>query len=50
MQFDLQYFDDAGEKKGEALGIVLDSGKFLQYGDLLKQGVLGERRRTASAC
>ena len=40
-QFDLQYFNNAGEKKGEALGIVLDSGKFLQYGDLLKQGVLG---------
>ncbi|HEV7241012.1 MAG TPA: PKD domain-containing protein [Thermoanaerobaculia bacterium] len=40
-QFDLQYYNSAGEKKGEALGIVLDSGKFLQYGDLLKQGVLG---------
>ncbi len=40
-QFDLQYYNGNGEKKGEALGIVLDSGKFLQYGDLLKQGVLG---------
>jgi PKD repeat protein len=41
VQFNLQYFDAAGVKKGEALGIVLDSGKFLQYGDLLKQGVFG---------
>jgi PKD repeat protein len=40
-QFNLQYFNSAGEKKGEALGIVLDPGKFLQYGDLLKQGVFG---------
>lgn len=41
VQFNLQYFNAGGEKKGEALGIVLDSGKFLQYGDLLKQGVFG---------
>lgn len=41
VQFNLQYYNSNGDKKGEAMGIVLDSGKFLQYGDLLKQGVFG---------
>jgi PKD repeat protein len=41
VMFDLQYFNSAGDKKGEALGVPLESGQFLQYGDLLKQGVLG---------
>lgn len=41
LQFDLLYYNEAGEKKGEALGIQLDGGKFLQYSDILKQGVMG---------
>ncbi|HEX8408200.1 MAG TPA: PKD domain-containing protein [Thermoanaerobaculia bacterium] len=41
VMFDLQYYDANGVKKGEALNVPLDSGKFLQYGDVLKQGVLG---------
>ena len=41
VQFDLEYFNAAGEKKGEALSVKVDGGKFLQYTDLLKQGILG---------
>ena len=41
IQFDLQYFNTAGEKVAEAPGIVLEPYRFLQYTDLLKQGVLG---------
>lgn len=42
VQFDLQFFDMAGNKVAETPGIVLDPFKFLQYGDILKQGVLGD--------
>lgn len=38
---DLAYHDQAGEKKGEALAVPIGAGEFLQYDDLLKQGVLG---------
>jgi PKD repeat protein len=41
MQFDLRYYDASGAKKGEALSVRLGAGEFLQYGDILKQGVLG---------
>ena len=41
VMFDLTYYNSAGEKKGEALSVPLESGKFLEYGDILKQGVLG---------
>ena len=41
VMFDLTYYNSAGEKKGEALNVPLESGKFLDYGDILKQGVLG---------
>lgn len=41
VMFDLQYYNSAGEKRGEALSVPLESGKFLEYGDILKQGVLG---------
>ncbi|HUR81677.1 MAG TPA: PKD domain-containing protein [Thermoanaerobaculia bacterium] len=41
VMFDLQYYNSAGDKKGEALSVPLESGKFLEYSDLLKQGVLG---------
>jgi PKD repeat protein len=41
VMFDLTYYNSAGVKTAEALSVPLESGKFLQYGDLLKQGVLG---------
>ena len=41
VMFDLTYYNANGEKKGEALSVPLESGKFVEYGDLLKQGVLG---------
>lgn len=41
VMFDMQYFDTNGVKKGEALNVPLDSGKFVQYGDILKQGIFG---------
>jgi PKD repeat protein len=41
VQFDLEYFDNGGTKLAGATGIVLDSRKFLQYSDILAQGVLG---------
>jgi len=41
VMFDLEYYDSTGAKKAEALNVPLDAGKFLQYADLLKQGVLG---------
>ncbi|MEO8382891.1 MAG: PKD domain-containing protein [Acidobacteriota bacterium] len=41
VQFDLEYFDNGGNKLAGATGIVLDSRKFLQYSDILAQGVLG---------
>ena len=40
VMFDLTYYNSAGEKKAEA-SVSLDSGKFISYGDILKQGVLG---------
>ncbi|HYC92865.1 MAG TPA: PKD domain-containing protein [Thermoanaerobaculia bacterium] len=40
MLFDLTYYNSAGEKKAEA-SVSLDSGKFITYNDILKQGVLG---------
>ena len=41
VMFDLTYYNSLGEKKAEALSVPLESGKFLQYSDILKQGVLG---------
>jgi len=41
LQFDLLYYDNAGNKVAEAPGIRLDPAKFIQYGDILKQGVFG---------
>jgi PKD repeat protein len=36
---DLAYHDTTGAKKGEALAIPISAGQFLQYDDILKQGV-----------
>ncbi|HET8773211.1 MAG TPA: PKD domain-containing protein, partial [Thermoanaerobaculia bacterium] len=41
LQFTLQYFDGAGTKLAETPGIRIDPRKFIQYSDILKQGVLG---------
>ena len=41
MTLDMQYFDSNGNKVAEALSVPLEGGKFLQYTDILKQGVLG---------
>lgn len=41
VNFDLTYYDQSGVKKAEAKNIFLGPLKFLQYEDLLKQGVLG---------
>lgn len=41
LEFTLQYFDNAGNKLVETPGIRIDPRKFIQYGDILKQGVLG---------
>ncbi|HEY0371175.1 MAG TPA: PKD domain-containing protein [Thermoanaerobaculia bacterium] len=41
LEFTLQYFDSAGTKIVETPGIRIDPRKFIQYGDILKQGVLG---------
>jgi PKD repeat protein len=38
---DLAYHDSTGAKKGEALAIPIRAGEFLQYDDILKQGVFG---------
>jgi PKD repeat protein len=38
---DLAYHDGAGVKRGEALGVPIGAGEFLQYNDLLHQGVFG---------
>jgi hypothetical protein len=38
---DLAYHDGAGVKKGEALNVPIRAGEFLQYEDLLRQGVFG---------
>jgi hypothetical protein len=38
---DLAYHDQSGAKKGEALAVPIRAGEFLQYDDLLKQGVFG---------
>ncbi|HEX2832920.1 MAG TPA: PKD domain-containing protein [Thermoanaerobaculia bacterium] len=37
----MAYYDQTGAKKGEALNVPIDAGEFLQYDDLLKQGVFG---------
>ncbi len=36
---DLAYHETTGAKKGEALAIPISAGQFLQYDDILKQGV-----------
>ncbi|HEX8170386.1 MAG TPA: PKD domain-containing protein [Thermoanaerobaculia bacterium] len=41
VQFDLEYYDGSGNKKAAAQGVVIDALKFLQYTDILSQGVLG---------
>ena len=41
MTLDMQYFDSNVNKVAEALSVPLEGGKFLQYTDILKQGVLG---------
>lgn len=38
---DLAYHDQSGAKVGEAKSVVVRPGEFLQYADLLKQGVFG---------
>lgn len=38
---DLAYHDGSGAKKGEALSVPIGAGEFLQYEDLLRQGVFG---------
>jgi hypothetical protein len=38
---DLSYHDTSGAKKGEALNVPIGAGEFLQYDDLLHQGVFG---------
>jgi PKD repeat protein len=38
---DLAYHDDKGVKVGEAKNVPIDAGEFLQYDDLLRQGVFG---------
>jgi PKD repeat protein len=38
---DLAYHDASGAKKGEALSVPIRGGEFLQYDDILKQGVFG---------
>ena len=41
VQFDLQYFNSAGQKLAEAPGIVIKPLEFMQFTDLLKEGTLG---------
>lgn len=38
---DLTYHDGSGAKRGEALNVPIGAGEFLQYDDLLHQGVFG---------
>jgi PKD repeat protein len=38
---DLAYYSAAGTKLAEARNIPINAGQFLQYGDLLKEGILG---------
>ncbi len=38
---DLAYHDGTGAKKGEALAVPIKGGEFLQYDDLIKQGIFG---------
>jgi PKD repeat protein len=40
VMFDLTYYNAAGEKIAETPNVPLDGGKFLQYSDIVKQGVL----------
>ncbi|HEX6098059.1 MAG TPA: PKD domain-containing protein [Thermoanaerobaculia bacterium] len=41
LEFTLQYYDANGVKLAETPGIRIDPRKFIQYGDIIKQGVLG---------
>lgn len=41
LRFDLEYYDNGGNKLASAPGILLEPRQFIQYGDLLKQGVFG---------
>lgn len=41
LEFTLQYYDGNGVKLAETPGIRVDPRKFIQYSDILKQGVLG---------
>jgi len=41
VQFDLEYFDNAGTKLAGATGVFLRSREFLQYSDILASGVFG---------
>jgi PKD repeat protein len=38
---DLAYHDASGAKKGEATNVPIRAGEFLQYDDILRQGVFG---------
>jgi hypothetical protein len=39
---DIEYYDQTGVKKGEAKNVLVRRGEFLQYSDILKQGVFGD--------
>lgn len=38
---DLAYYDQSGNKTGQASAVPIRAGEFLQYDDILKQGVFG---------
>jgi PKD repeat protein len=38
---DLAYYDAAGTKQAEAKNVPINAGQFLQYGDVLRQGIFG---------
>lgn len=38
---DLEYYDATGAKVGEAKSVPIGQGEFVQYADIVKQGVLG---------
>lgn len=38
---DLTYYDQTGSVKGEAKSVLVRAGEFLQYSDIIKQGVFG---------
>lgn len=41
VQLDMTYYDQAGNKVGEARSVPVGAGEFVQYDDILKQGVFG---------